>query len=282
MTMLSPKTRLNHMHNVPPIPISAETDATGYHHIPFADNDPRSDEPLVRISNSGLLGQSYYYETANNPPYNQRIAGSLPDLWCRQSVLQLLLTANHMLSDFGYALYIVDGYRPIATQRGLWQFFDNRVRAQHPSYTNAQIYKNVVTFVSDPNRFNPKDNTTWPTHSTGGAIDTMLFDQHNGQLADMGGHFDEMGDIALSDHFERALQAGTIDHTFPPLLHRRLLYHAMQQAGFVNYPMEFWHYDWGTQFYVYNAPANFTAIYGGEKPRFAWYGYIPLAHSNNT
>ena len=44
----------------------------------------------------------------------------------------------------------------------------------------------------------------------------------------------------------------------------------MIDEGFVNYPAEYWHFDFGNQMYVLNARAL------GRRYDAAWYGYCAL------
>ncbi|MGV8547019.1 M15 family metallopeptidase, partial [Pseudomonas aeruginosa] len=43
--------------------------------------------------------------------------------------------------------------------------------------------------------------------------------------------------------------------------HRRLLYHAMLDAGFSNLPSEWWHYDFGDQLWAWHTGAT-QALFG--------------------
>ncbi|KAG0505300.1 MAG: D-alanyl-D-alanine dipeptidase [Candidatus Udaeobacter sp.] len=53
------------------------------------------------------------------------------------------------------------------------------------------------------------------------------------------------------------------------LRNRRLLYWIMREAGFANYPYEWWHFDWGTQFWITNCEVSSD---GSARPTSAWYG----------
>ncbi len=190
-------------------------------------------------------------------------------LWARRSVAEKLARVNRAVQRWGYRLFIWDAYRPVACQQGLWDFFEEKARAETPDADDAAVRARVLTFVSDPSGFDPDDPASAPTHATGAAIDLTLQHVGAGALAQMGAGFDEMSERAASDHYERALERGEIAADDPRLLHRRLLHAAMRSAGFVNYPAEFWHFDWGNQMYVRNLSAM-----GGDAPRAAWYGYV--------
>ena len=86
-----------------------------------------------------------------------------------------------------------------------------------------------------------------------------LIDQDNNDL-NMGTVFDDFRPIAQTRYFE------TVDDGFSQtvLENRRLLYHMMVRAGFTNYSSEWWHFDYGNQFWA--TYSNTVAIYGGIEP----------------
>jgi len=257
--------------SLPPVPAACcKLDAGGYGSVPVDDSDPHGAEPLVDLGGHGLAGENYYVRTdGGNAPYNRAIQGHVNGLWARRSVAEKLVRVNRGLHDWGFRLFVWDAYRPPECQQGLWDFWWAQALEELPGADDATIRARVLEFVSDPSRFDPDDPTTIPTHATGAAIDLTLQHLDRGALAEMGAGFDEMSPRAASDHYERALARGEIASDDPRLLHRRLLHHAMRAAGFVNYPPEFWHFDWGNQMYVRN-----LAAIGGDAPRAAWYGYI--------
>lgn len=105
-------------------------------------------------------------------------------------------------------------------------------------------------YASDPRGFDPANPATHPLHSTGGAIDVVLRRHSSGALIDLGTYFDDPDEKSHTHFYERELQAGRIARDDERLLHRRALYGAMTQAGFTNYPYEFWHYDYGNRMYA--------------------------------
>jgi len=205
-------------------------------------------EPLVNLSAYGLAGENYYARTDGaNAPYHRAIAGHINGLWARRSVAEKLVRVNRRLQGCGFRLFIWDAYRPPACQQGLWDFWWERALYEQPDADNAAIRARVLKFLSDPTRFDQHDSTSVPTHATGAAIDLTLQHTETDALAEMGAGFDEMSERAASDYYERALETGEVAPNDPRLLHRRLLHWAMGAEGFVNYPPEFWHFDWGNQ-----------------------------------
>lgn len=241
--------------------------------VPFDREDPRWAEPLVSLSEMHLPTLPWYARTdGRNAPYHRAIAGAVPFIAVRRSVAARLQQADELLRPHGCRLLIVDGYRTIETQRGLWDFFAAKIAAEHPNIEQNLLDDKVRTFVSDPRRFNPNDETTWPLHTTGGAVDVLLADDKTGAALDLGAAFDEAHERSYTDHYERLLVQGEIARNDPRLRHRRLLVNAMLKAGFTNYAYEFWHFDYGTQLYALTlqksgAPSRSIA---------AWYGTTVL------
>jgi len=254
-----------------PIPRACcKLDAGGYGEIEIDPQHELHHEPLVSLTQRGFAGANHYGRTdGGNAPYYRPVRGSLSGLWARKSVAEKLMRVNRGLQLWGFRVFIWDAYRPATCQQGLWEFWWEQARREDPAADEASIRSRVLQFVSDPTHFDPDDPTTIPTHATGAAIDLTLQHLASGALAEMGADFDEMTDRAASDYYERALQRGGISHNDPRLLHRRLLYTSMRAEAFVNYPPEFWHFDWGNQMYV----RNLRSI-GGDAPQAAWYGYV--------
>jgi D-alanyl-D-alanine dipeptidase len=248
------------------------SNAGSYGTIPVDNDDPRSRDPLVPVEEFGIAGESFYSRRdGKNWPYLVPIQGSLSRLWCRRLVAEKLVEVNARLRSYGAELYVWDAYRPIECQRGLWAFFSEQSLREMPNVSDEARKQYVLNYVSDPTRFVRSDSTTWPVHSSGAAIDLTLRDLGTSNLHDMGARFDEMHPVSHSDYFEREPSS---PHTDVIRRNRRLLHWAMTKEGFVNYPLEFWHFDWGNQMYVQN-----MKLLGGKAPRAAWFGYIDLPTS---
>jgi D-alanyl-D-alanine dipeptidase len=244
--------------------------AADYHGVPINQNDPRCSEPLVRLDHFGVAGESFYArDDGTNWPYNQRIKGSLKHLWVRRSIAEKLDKVNDRLRALGLELYVWDAYRPISCQKGLWSFFDQQVRHSLPEASKSERREHVVKYVSDPSRFDPKDPSTWPVHACSGAVDLTLRHIDTGQLLDMGAGFDEMEIKSHSDYFERLLLEGRVNDDNNILHNRRILHWSMEEEGFINYPLEFWHFDWGDQMFVHFRDDITRFSFGA-----AWHGFI--------
>ena len=218
----------------------------------------------------GLAGENYYSRTdGRNPPYRKAIDGAIQGLWCRQTIVTMLVKVNERLAEHGVELFLWDAYRPIVCQRGLWDFIRERIRRDMPEADEKTISARAHRYVSDPTLFDPANPRTWPVHATGAAIDLTLRDAGSRELLNMGAGFDEMQETSHTAHFEQRLNAGAIARDDRPLRNRRLLYWAMLEQGFTNYSYEYWHFDFGDQMYVMERKLL------GESPPAAWYGYVP-------
>nr|WP_255733518.1 M15 family metallopeptidase [Ruegeria sp. Ofav3-42] len=179
----------------------------------------------------------------------------------------MLKAANDAFAHNGCELVVFDAYRTIATQRDLWNWAMEKAASENPGLSQQELEIRTCQYSSDPRKFDPADATTWPTHSTGAAVDVVLRALDTGEELDMGAAFDDLSAIAHTDYLEREWRAGRIGPDNPALLNRRLLYWGMRHAGFTNYPSEYWHFDFGNQMYMYN-----RQLESGARAR-AWYGY---------
>jgi zinc D-Ala-D-Ala dipeptidase len=239
--------------------------------IPIDLHDTRAQEKLIDVRSLGIRGDNFYARNdGSNPPFCRRIEGSIQQLLVRESAAALLVRVNSALGQVGLGLYVLDGYRPVAAQHGLWRFVWDHFARSEPSLTPAEIESKTLMFVSDPRAFEPNDPQTWPLHSTGGAVDLTLCNDA-GELLDLGTLFDPSGTSATA-FFEEALVRGEIASNDLPLSNRRILYWAMREAGFTNYIYEWWHFDWGNQMHVFTLDLLGEALPSAA----AWYGYIEL------
>jgi zinc D-Ala-D-Ala dipeptidase len=253
-----------------PIPTLEQAPTAGdYHEVPVDSQDPRYGEGLVDARDCGLAGENYYSRTDGlNSPYRQSINGAIRELWCRHTIVTMLIEVNELLAGHGVELFLWDAYRPIACQQMLWNFFWKQVVREMPHADDVRISQRVRQYVSDPRVFDPGNPRSWPVHTTGAAIDLTLRDLRTGELLDMGAGFDEMQPASHTAHFEQLLNSGRIAEDDIRLRNRRLLYWAMLDRGFTNYSYEYWHFDYGNQLHI------MALRHLGQDARAAWYGYV--------
>ena len=116
-----------------------------------------------------------------------------------------------------YKLIVFDALRPRSVQAILW----DKVKG-----TDQEKY------VADPK--------SGSVHNYGFALDLSLVDE-NGRELDMGTPFDSFSPLAQPDLEKKFLAEGKL--TEPQLQNRLLLRKTMEEAGFIQLPIEWWHYD---------------------------------------
>ncbi len=108
----------------------------------------------------------------------------------------------------------------------------------------------------------PSLKETCPSpHLTGGSVDLTICDEGRNPIW-MGTTFDDFTELAHTRYFEDKLARGehlTAEETVA-LNNRRMLYWTMKATGFTNYSCEWWHYDYGNQFW--GVVEGKPAIYG--------------------
>lgn len=166
----------------------------------------------------------------------------------REGVLKRLVRAAEGLPD-GLTLVVFDGYRPLAVQRWLYESFRETLRAAHPELDAEALTRLLGQYVASP----VADPLQPPPHRSGGATDVYLVDA-SGTPVPMGTEPDEAVAASATRWFEERVEE-------PYTSNRRLLYHAMADAGFANYLGEWWHYDYGNQRWANLTDAP-NAIYG--------------------
>ncbi|HEY6805361.1 MAG TPA: M15 family metallopeptidase [Pyrinomonadaceae bacterium] len=254
------------------VPItSLEMFSGPYREIPVDRNDERSNEPLIPLESVKVAYESYYAKTdGQNPPFYRAIEGSHKDVWLRKSVAEKLARVNKLLAPYDAELFVLDGYRTVDCQQGLWNFYFEKAKQENPAASEQEHRARAMQFIIDPASFDENDSRTWPAHSSGGAIDLTLRDLTNGELLDMGARFEEDTKTSPADYFECELVAGRIDEGDIRLQNRRLLNWAMTSEGLLNETAKVvWHYDWGNQIYV-----RASRVFLPNPPTCAWYGYI--------
>ena len=206
------------------------------------------EEELVSLKERGFIVNSQYYE--------RHLPGSFPDCYVRRSVADRLEAAQTSLPD-GIRFKIYDGYRPLRIQKALWDYFIAVVRKAHPDAPEEEIKRRTSSFVSEPSY----DIEHPSLHNTGGAVDLSLIDADGDDL-DMGTSFDSFKETAWSAYYEQNNSNLTAREN------RRILYHAMLQAGFTNLPSEWWHFDYGTKFWSYftGKPAFYRGLLDIQLP----------------
>lgn len=181
------------------------------------------DEPFVDIASysNGLILVDMQY-------FKHKCKGAINVAYVRKSVADMLIKAAHTLPD-GIHIKVWDAWRSIETQTYLYNKYYNQIKQEYPYLKDSELIERVDQFISKPG--------TNYLHGTGGAIDVTLVDD-NGNDLNMGTKFDEFNNKTRTDYFEHR-------YNLRILFNRRILYDAMINAGFVNNPEEWWHFDYG-------------------------------------
>lgn len=212
---------LTRYHNIPD-PVSM----SGWKNMPIKPDE----QSLVMINHldNRIKVQAMYFE--------QGIQHASNNLYCREKVVVMLSTAVKSLPS-GLCLLVWDSYRPYLVQQALYDEYHHRIHNQNPSWSTDVVSQEAQKYVSlpstDPLRPSP--------HLTGGAIDLTICEE-DGTLLDMGTNFDHFGSESSTNFYEKT--------SLPIKWNRRLLHLVMTDNGFTNYPEEWWHFDYGNQFWA--------------------------------
>lgn len=170
----------------------------------------------------------------------------------RVEVYERLLQAKAFLPN-GITFRIWDAWRPFCLQKELYNKYSERIINYFhlESQSEACQKKEIAKYVSEP----VYDIMYAPVHTTGGAVDVTLVDS-DGRELDLGTEFDAFSEETCTNYFESSDNEKVKEN-------RRILWNAMEQAGFTNLPSEWWHFDYGDKFWAYYAqsPVLYKGIF---------------------
>ncbi len=155
----------------------------------------------------------------------------------RQTVVAMLCRVNERLPE-GYAIRLMSGWRSQEEQQHLRDTMFALLSANPDLFPESQ----ELTLDQLCAKFSG--------HSTGGAVDVQLMFQ--GKIADCGTEYLELSPLTAT----HAAGLSPEQHR-----NRQILYSAMTDAGFVNYPAEWWHYAYGDKLYCAYSGRK-CAVYG--------------------
>lgn len=246
-----------------PMPPTAPTvDTDDYQLVAIDRQAPEHAEELVELASIGIATESFYARNDGlNAPIYRRFISALTGVYARAGVARKLLEVNRILAPYGVELLVWDGFRPVPVQRELWDWFIAEARRLQPEASDEERVRFALRYCSHPDSFDPEDETTWPTHATGGALDLTLREIATGKPLFMGGIYLDPSEVSTTRYYENRSAIWSHEEA---RRNRRLLYRAMTSVGFVNYPFEWWHFDWLTQAWVMNQgrPEGLKACYG--------------------
>ncbi|MEU4533396.1 M15 family metallopeptidase [Streptosporangium sp. NPDC023825] len=146
----------------------------------------------------------------------------------------------------GYRLLVVEGYRPPATQKEIFDGYSAELRALHPEMSPAELRAAASRYVS-PVEIAP--------HTAGAAVDLTLAADDGTEL-DMGTRLN-----ATPEESDGACYTDAPGLSPEARHHRKLLGVAMEAAGLVNYPTEWWHWSYGDRYWAMTTGSP-VALYG--------------------
>ena len=234
----------------------------GYRQHPIALNGPAQHEACVDIRDMGIAGLNHY-NSPNNPPYFEVIAGSIPELFLRETVAGKLRNVNTRLATEGLELWVYDAWRPIAVQNHFHdRWMPNFLQRTRPDLEGAALSTEVERYWARGAPGGIVDPSSPPPHLTASAVDLTLR-RIGGDALFMGSIFDDATAVSNTDHFENA--GGMAFSDVEARDNRRLLHWVMREEGFANNPTEWWHFSYGDQMWA-RITGQEAAIYGPAYP----------------
>jgi D-alanyl-D-alanine dipeptidase len=162
----------------------------------------------------------------------------------RSGVAARLLEAQRLLPG-GYALMVIEAFRPAPLQRRLYDGYAAELRRAFPEWTEPEIHRAASRWVA------PVANAP---HTAGAAVDLTLASTDGTEL-----------DLGCPEAATPEQSAGAcyMDAEIPAeaRANREVLRAAMAGAGFVNYPTEWWHWSYGDRYWAF-VRGRRAAVYG--------------------
>lgn len=162
----------------------------------------------------------------------------------RRRVAEMLAQAADALPE-GVEFQIIEGFRPLAQQRYMYNELRAEFAQKHPEWSKATLHRITNTMSAPP------DDRCPPPHSTGGAVDLCLIDAKTGEPLDTTSPFawDETSAPTLIKGLSPEAQKN-----------RDLLIKTLAATGLTNYAGEWWHWSYGDSGWALRVGAPF-AVY---------------------
>lgn len=186
---------------------------------------------LVYLSKAApKIAQDMRYAGSNNFTGKPVIGYNAAECILGAKTVAALVKVNTELGQHGYALQVLDCYRPVRAVKSFvrWVSGSNKKSTKyHPNISRSQlIAKGYI---------GPKS-----THSSGASVDLTLLKLNDGikTEADMGTKF---------DFFDPTSHTNAPDINAIAKSNRNRLVKAMTKHGFKNYHREWWHFSYGAE-----------------------------------
>jgi D-alanyl-D-alanine dipeptidase len=147
----------------------------------------------------------------------------------RETVARKLCEAAlNLPSEFTF--HIVEGYRPLAVQRAMFEFAMDNARQRFPRGDDAIWRREAGRYSAPPDAITP------PPHTTGAAFDLTIVDKNGVEL-------DFVSPYEITDVRGAAMNARGLSTT--ARRNRDLLKRVLEPTGITNYVDEWWHWSYG-------------------------------------
>lgn len=174
--------------------------------------------PLVSLKETGL---DLIYEASIMKGYRYLV---------REELVKKIERISNSLTKKNKTLVIRSAWRSFRHQRLLWERNVSSTQKKFPSKTAAEINEIVSYYIAPEKK---------STHSTGGALDALIYDRKSGQILDFGtndGYIIELSKKCYPFHPEISQ---------PAKENRKLLIDLFESEDFVCDMKEYWHFDYG-------------------------------------
>lgn len=229
----------------PKIPLLPEIE--GWQDVPIEECEEKL-IPLSTLEPERILVKPQYFLKG--------FKGAPEECLVRETVAKMLVEISKMLPS-GYKLVIWDAWRPIEVQKAIFNRYKGSLKNINPEVSEEDLSKLAEEYVSFPS----SDENRPSPHNTGGAVDLSIID-FLGNYLNMGTAFDDFSIKSKTRYYEQLIEEkeALSNNDLVILNNRRLLFHTMTAVDFTNYFEEWWHYDYGNQFW--GKSKGIKAIYG--------------------
>ena len=210
---------------------------------------------LRKILPAEIVNRKTVLRQENECPYvpslddNILYADTIESRFARKEVIRRLVeAADSVHQEHGFKFLVYELYRSPEKQKKLRERDRNEITQRHPDLSEEQIQTAL-------NRISAGIGGSG--HQVGAAVDLTLCDM-NGIPLDMGTNYLEHTEKSATQckHLSKEQRNN-----------RRILLDAMRNAGFANYPGEWWHYCYGDRMWAAYKHKRY-ALYGDVQNRF--------------
>lgn len=202
------------------------------------------DAPSMRETCLSLVDVSPRIWLDTRPEFLQEFGYPL-DFRLRETVSHKLIQTAALLPK-GINLLIKEALRPAEYQAFIFERRKQKLSSSYTELSMNDIVHLTAQFIAPPEVAG---------HPTGGAFDLTLCDD-KGQELDLGCAYDEDATQSVGRCYSDATNIST-----DAARYRKLMFAALQEQGFVNYPFEWWHWSYGDRYWAVVTGCS-SALYG--------------------